>query len=418
MRTCFFEDHAVAAFEPLVSTRPIFDLYCGFQTLAAKQAHYFASGLTGRLVRPDLEELVRQQNPHEPVNDLRWLRRGPVVLVNGRWLPPDTAPPVLDSPVVAWADDEIAWVLLTTDGLASLNLHDWDENFAHWRRSLPARLAGGRMLRQPWDLLASSAHEIARDLRTRGEQPYVRPMDFSLVGPAGRLRIDPTARVDPLVVADTTNGPVIIEREAVVTAFTRLEGPCYIGPAAIIQSASIHAGTTIGRASVVGGEVAESILHGFVDKPFNGYLGRSYVGEWVEIGAGSQTAHSLTTDHRRTAAGLSSFLDCRDRRGCLIGDQARIGSGTILPAGATIGVFASLRTTAAMAPSYLPAFATFHHGRVEYENHGEKELVRADERMRRRNVEPTSALREVYCRLLDDVRYPRYDIRTSRRDSA
>ena len=44
------------------------------------------------------------------------------------------------------------------------------------------------------------------------------------------LYVTPTARIDPLVVADTTNGPVVIEAGAVVAAFTRLEGPCYVGP--------------------------------------------------------------------------------------------------------------------------------------------------------------------------------------------
>ena len=33
-----------------------------------------------------------------------------------------------------------------------------------------------------------------------------------------------------MVVADTTKGPVVIDDDALVTAFTRLEGPCYIGP--------------------------------------------------------------------------------------------------------------------------------------------------------------------------------------------
>src|SRR5438045_936530 len=52
----------------------------------------------------------------------------------------------------------------------------------------------------------------------------------AVVGPRELLHVDPSARVEPYVVADTTNGPVVIDRGAVVSAFSRLEGPCYVGP--------------------------------------------------------------------------------------------------------------------------------------------------------------------------------------------
>src|SRR5438477_61147 len=77
------------------------------------------------------------------------------------------------------------------------------------------------------------------------------------------LVIDPSARLDPMVVADCTRGPIVIDRDAVVTAFSRLEGPCYIGPGTHVLGAKIRAGTTIGPQCRVGGEVEASIMHGF-----------------------------------------------------------------------------------------------------------------------------------------------------------
>src|SRR4029450_9790728 len=104
-----------------------------------------------------------------------------------------------------------------------------DECLDVWKKALPRRDAGGALIARPWDLVQHNAAQIAADFRQR-RRAAVRPLDLTLVGPAGQLAIGPTARLAPLVVADTTNGPVIIDRDAYVGAFSRLEGPCYIGP--------------------------------------------------------------------------------------------------------------------------------------------------------------------------------------------
>lgn len=403
MRLCLFEDHLVSAFEPLVLTRPVFELVCGLQSLQSKQVRYFGSALIGKFVRPDLTDWLRQSTPHEPVNDPRWLKAGPVVLVNGRWLPPDGPPPSLDEPRVALADDEVAWACLTPEWLRSFRVEDLEEHLASWRREIPNRVAGGRLLRRPWDLIAANGEELIRDFRSWGEPGGgARPLHFALVGPAGRLRIDLSARIDPMVVADTTNGPVVIERDAVVTAFSRLEGPCCIGAGSIVRNAQIRAGTTIGPGCVVGGEVVSAVLHGFVEKPHQGYLGYSYLGAWVEYGAGAQTADRHVDS--RLPNGLATFRQANGptvARGCLVGDHARIGPGTVLPSGASIGAFAQITPTAAMAPAYLPSFTAFRHGRVEHEDAGDSLIGLAEERMERQGVASCPAQNEIYRRLLD-----------------
>src|SRR6185369_2910667 len=97
MRICHFEDALVADLEPLSLTRPAFELLCGCASLADKQARYFhlAHGThadRGALVRPYLAATTAQRRPGLHVNDPAWLRAGPVVLVNGRWVPPAPGP--------------------------------------------------------------------------------------------------------------------------------------------------------------------------------------------------------------------------------------------------------------------------------------------------------------------------------------
>src|SRR4051812_25213287 len=88
MRVCLFEDRSALDLEPLSLTRPVFDLLCGQTSLAAKQFRHFGLSRRGALVRPYLADVYRLQAPEVAVNDLAWLRASPVVLVNGRWLPP------------------------------------------------------------------------------------------------------------------------------------------------------------------------------------------------------------------------------------------------------------------------------------------------------------------------------------------
>ena len=78
MRICLFEDHGVFDLEPLTLTRPVFDLICGASSLGYKQGRYFRPSAAGVLVRPCLGPLLRELDPHLPVNDPTWLSLGSV----------------------------------------------------------------------------------------------------------------------------------------------------------------------------------------------------------------------------------------------------------------------------------------------------------------------------------------------------
>src|SRR4051794_4874999 len=93
MRLCLVEDEAVSALEPLTLTRPVFDLLLGANSLGSKIARAFEVGpgpaRRAVLVRPYLAAVLRSRDPQTTVNDRDWLARGPVMVVNGRWVPPD-----------------------------------------------------------------------------------------------------------------------------------------------------------------------------------------------------------------------------------------------------------------------------------------------------------------------------------------
>ena len=91
-----------------------------------------------------------------------------------------------------------------------------------------------------------------------------------------------------------------------------LKGPCSVGPHSQVKPMTvIHAGTTIGPVCKVGGEISNSIVTAYSNKSHEGYLGDSYVGAWVNLGApvSSQLALAARTEGLVIGAGPRFGLD-------------------------------------------------------------------------------------------------------------
>jgi UDP-N-acetylglucosamine diphosphorylase/glucosamine-1-phosphate N-acetyltransferase len=404
MRCCLFEDR-VENLDPLTLTRPVFELLCGMTSLGDKQRRAFAASAYGMLVRPALVALCRQRQPDVPVNDAVWLRSGPIVLVNGRWLPSQTALPAPPAPCLGVVDEQVAYAVLSPDELGRLTLDNVGAQLDAWQRELPCRPAGGSMIDHPWDLVERNADAIARDYAELGiaaKPSAVSPA--TIVGPPERLWLDPGARVEPMVVADTTHGPVVVDAGALIHAFTRLEGPCYIGPMTQVHGAKIRAGTTLGPQCRIGGEIEATIVQGHSNKYHDGFLGHSYVGEWVNLGAGTHNS-DLRNDYGEvtvTVGGLPVPTGL-SKVGCFLGDHTKTGLGTLLNTGASIGAFCNLLPAGRYAPRHVPSFTSCWNGSLREAFTPEQLLATAELAMKRRGVALTEAQRALYVGLHEDT---------------
>jgi UDP-N-acetylglucosamine diphosphorylase/glucosamine-1-phosphate N-acetyltransferase len=213
------------------------------------------------------------------------------------------------------------------------------------------------------------------------------------------LFIDQSAQVDPLVLADTTAGPVIIDREARVKAFSRLEGPCYIGPRTWVLGAKVS-GSTIGPVCRIGGEVEASIVHGFSNKAHEGFLGHSYVGEWVNLAAGTQVS-DLRNDYQpvvMTVAG-NKINTGMTKVGAFMGDHTKTGINTLLNTGTITGVFSQVFPSNLLPPRVMPSFRVFARGELQPGPALDQLLATAGRVMGRRGLELSAAHAELYRRL-------------------
>ena len=277
----------------------------------------FAASRRAALVRPHLADVHPAAHPGSRQRP-RWLAPGPVVLVNARWLPPaagrrrscrlapasassttrsptPSSPPSRPPPLRLDALDDVPGPLA--------------------RRAAAPRRRRPTLVRHLWELVDHNGEQIALDAWLAGAgaaaprdggSPLVGPRDRLLRRPDGAQSIRsswPTRR----------SGPVVIDRERGRDAVhAGWRGRATSGPGRTCSGRRSAAGTTLGPHCRVGGEVEASIVHGHSNKYHDGFLGHAYVGEWVNLGAGTQQQRPAQR-LRRGDASPSTAEPVRDR---------------------------------------------------------------------------------------------------------
>ena len=229
-----------------------------------------------------------------------------------------------------------------------------------WRSILrqPPGTDGARLATRLWDLISWNEESLVSDFARRQADSAEKP-----AGPYHMVNdewvwIGPGARVQPGAVLDASKGPVIIDAGATIGANAVLQGPCYVGASAqITPTALIRPGTSIGAVSKVGGEVSNSVIFGYSNKAHEGFLGDSYVGKWVNLGAGTITSNLKNTYGTITARAAEGEVKSGRRfLGSIIGDHAKTGIGTRLTCGAYVG-FCAMIAASGIAPKFTPSFS-------------------------------------------------------------
>ncbi len=137
-----------------------------------------------------------------------------------------------------------------------------------------------------------------------------------------------------------------------------LVGPCFIGDNSIIKiGAKIYEKTAIGEWCKVGGEVENSIIHAYANKQHDGFLGHSYLGEWVNLGADTNTS-----DLKNTYGKISAILRNKEVNsermflGLMAGDHTKSGINTMFTTGTVAGVSSNV-IGAGYPPRSIPSFS-------------------------------------------------------------
>lgn len=352
-----FEDDRVHDLHPLTLTRPAFDLVCGAFSLKEKMVR--GLGDPSRL-RFHVRDYLRSPEAHPVDSYARLSGDGMVTLINARLLWREDLLQRIDLDWVGryMAGGDVALANLPAQAAANLDTHLGRPLAAAVFADLPARDIAAGLINCPWDLISRNGDEIARDFRALGGPGLVTepPRGVHLVKD-NAIRIAGNVRLSPGVVVDASEGPVNIESGVVVMANASLRGPLHVGADTVIKmGAAIYGRTSIGPVCKVGGEVGETIIHGYSNKQHEGFVGHSYLGEWVNIGAGTNTS-DMKNNYSTVRVPVSGALVDSEQMfvGLFMGDHSKSGIGTVFNAGTSVGACCNIYG-AGYPPKGIPSF--------------------------------------------------------------
>jgi UDP-N-acetylglucosamine diphosphorylase/glucosamine-1-phosphate N-acetyltransferase len=249
-------------------------------------------------------------------------------------------------------------------------------------------------VRFPWDLVAATATEIAADARVAGELGDVKEElhRCARLEGAENIAIGEGSEVGPSVVLDAREGPIVIGRDVRIMPNAVIVGPAFVGDGSLVRAnASIYGGTSIGPACKVGGEVQASIMQSHSNKQHGGFLGHSFVGSWVNLGAATNNS-DLKNNYGSVRAELDGeSIDTGSASvGAVIGDHSKTAIGTRLNTGTVVGIFCSVFSDG-FPPRAIPSFSWgTREGFVRYDL--AEALDTASRVMARRGATMTQAL--------------------------
>jgi UDP-N-acetylglucosamine diphosphorylase / glucose-1-phosphate thymidylyltransferase / UDP-N-acetylgalactosamine diphosphorylase / glucosamine-1-phosphate N-acetyltransferase / galactosamine-1-phosphate N-acetyltransferase len=254
-----------------------------------------------------------------------------------------------------------------------------------------------------WQIIAQNGELIERDFNEffGGNIPDKFSNDkIALLNPSN-IYISPNADIDPFVTLDARNGAIIIDERAHIQSFSTIIGPAAIcRDSIILPSSRIREGTTIGPVCRAGGEIEDSVFLSYSNKYHDGFIGHSYIGEWVNLGA-LTTNSDLKNNYGeiRFATHTGDVSTKMNKLGAFIGDQTKLGIGTLIGGGSNIGAFVNFYGGGTI-PRFVRSFSwgSIKEGFTLHEL--EKAIATAKIVLSRRKVDFTpeneSAIREIF----------------------
>ena len=405
-----YDDDRARTFEPFALTRPAGTLVAGTSPVWLRWQAALQMQAAALIAAPHLRDFDEKFAPQ--------VATGPVpegsIVANARFAPAvaalatrsiarDAAATVGNAEMRAWVSAGRVAAVRTSRRLdaadfegGALRLEDLVVN------SGGAAEIAGWWIDEVWDYVRLLSDQLTDDILRASRGPHLDAGGLGYGKPAPHVAVvgdhpvlvgEPQriggstvagALIEPHVVLDASAGPIMIAHGAKVHAFTRLAGPVYIGRDSVILGGDLGA-SSVGPVSKIRGEVSTIIVLGYSNKSHDGFVGHSYLGRWVNVGAGT-----VTSNLKNTYSPVEFWTPRGERqtglqfRGTFFGDHAKTGIGTPLTTGTVLGAGAAVFGSE-MQPRVVPPFA-WGSG-VPYDTFQlEKFLTVAERVMARRHV--------------------------------
>ncbi len=363
MQICIFEDINYLNFEPMVFTRPVYDLLCGSTSIKEKIIRNYGSVKVSLHCRPYLSEIVQKNNPEFLVNKIEDTE---CLFINGRIIAPENLSQLLPLKSVedkVFVNEETVLAAYLSGKNLQNKLNNIKNLFSvNDFNGLPIKILDLKCANYLWDLININGEQITFDYNYLTKQNKRQNLIESVSASVNIINkenifVGKNVTIKPGVVLDASNGPIIIDDNAFIYPNAVIEGPVSIGESSKIKSgAAIYENVSIGKVCKVGGEVEQSIFMDYSNKQHAGFIGHSYIGSWVNLGADTNNS-DLKNNYSKIKIKLSSkevesgsqFL------GLMIGDHSKSAINTMFNTGTVVGFSCNIFASG-FPEKYVPSF--------------------------------------------------------------
>ena len=252
-------------------------------------------------------------------------------------------------------------------------------------------------IKNTWDIHNQNEVQLKQDFNLITKNREFQPLSKTnqLIG-AQNIFVEKGAKIEYAMI-NAEAGPVYIGHHATIQ-----EGALIRGPFALCEHAQVNMGskiygaTTVGSYSKIGGEVAQSVIQDYSNKGHDGFLGHSVIGEWCNLGAGTNVSNLKNTyekvrvwsyaENRFVKTGLQFS-------GLIMGDHSKAGISTMFNTGTVVGTACHIHGTG-FPRQFVPSFSD--GGASGYKLHQLESIYNiAEKAMLRRGVKLTETDREI-----------------------
>ncbi|MFH1337017.1 MAG: putative sugar nucleotidyl transferase [Candidatus Zixiibacteriota bacterium] len=365
-----FEDDKYDQFFPLTYNRPVYELLCGIKNIREKIIYLFPDTEVVLLCRDYLEKVLAKRTKQK-VNQFNVKDEDEILLINGRIIPDTDLPGIVnfstEERFFFQGDDLVGWsgrgeVFIMNKNLFQ-NMHVKDQSISQKIKGAVSKI-DVKPVNYLWDLISQNGSEIEADFNKMKSNLDFKNMfkhcqvdDEALIYDMEKVYIGKDSQIDGQVVLDARSGSIFIGERVKIQSHTLVKGPGYVGDDSILAGGKIREGTSIGPVCRIGGEVDDSIFLGYSNKYHEGFLGHSYLGEWVNLGA-LTTNSDLKNNYGsiRVMVNGTEVDSGQIKVGAFIGDHVKTGIGTLLNTGVSIGFASNLFGGGMLKSKSIPSF--------------------------------------------------------------
>ena len=336
MNYIIFEDQNSAFLNPFSLTHPVFELRCGVYTnLERIIKNVKNDDKIILIVREELKDLVEYKYPGYEVNPV-CIPKG--IFVNSACIWTDDIFEKIKNKKTYFKDD----ILISASSDIDINLNNLNLFFDSCKQVYTD--IDIKYIKYLWDTIDLSFDQLEEDFQDFSNQKLGNIHTSNIIQNDENIYVGDNASIGAGSVIDATNGSVIISNDTKIDIGSLIQGPVYIGPNCIINPGTkLRGNVVLGSYCKVGGEITDSIFQGYSNKQHDGFLGHSYICEWVNLGANTNNSN-LKNNYSNVRFHLNDEIIETNKQflGIMMGDYSKSGISTMFNTGSYIGIGANI----------------------------------------------------------------------------